>query len=90
MRHMVVIRENQPQRVLTRRQLDLSLGLTRSEVAMMLIIGQGSVQRGQFGHIDEQMMVPRPFPLDSRRSHTHAGEAETNGHRTAHALTVHG
>src|SRR3954449_3791968 len=55
-RHVIVIAENQLQRMLARWQLDARVRLTRAEVQMVAIRGYLLIERRQVG-VDQQMVM---------------------------------
>ncbi len=85
---MVVIGHQQLQRVLAWRKFDDRLGLATTEMLVVVIRWQWLARRRLVGQIDQQMMVPGVGALDTRRRHTHAGQAEFDCHRTAHLRPI--
>jgi len=77
MRDMILIPQQQPERVFPGRQSDLSLALGVAEVQMIEIRRDRLVQRRQLG-IDQQMVVPGIRTIYTRPRQLHATKPKTN------------
>jgi hypothetical protein len=75
------VAENELQRVLARRQLELYLGLAETEMPDRVRGWQGHIERRELVDVDEQVVMPRVRQIDTCRRDTHAAQAEPHGHR---------
>src|SRR5665213_2721000 len=77
MRDVILIPQEQLQRVLTGRQGDFRFGLGVAKMQMIEIVGNRIVHRRQFG-INQQVVVSGVWAIDARTSQFHAAQSKTN------------
>jgi len=87
MRHVNLITKQQLERVRSKRERDLRLGLSRSEVQVIEVIGNRLVQRRQW-RVDHEMVVARIDLFDAGRCYAHVDETEADDRRTRHVGAV--
>jgi len=75
---MLVVGENELQRVLALRQLQLHLGLAGAEMDVIGIVRERRVERRSLGVDDEVVMAGIGF-CHARRRDAHIAQAETDG-----------
>src|SRR5579883_2292315 len=75
MRYVIGVAHQELERVLARRQVDIGFRLAIAEMKMVLVVGNGLVERRQFG-VDKQVMVPGIRFLDASRSNAEIPRAE--------------
>ena len=74
---MVLVADEQLQRMQARPERDLGLGLAGAEVQVIEVVGNGLVERRQLG-IDQQMVMARILALGPGRRNAHIAQAEGN------------
>ena len=87
--HVLIVREQQLERVLARRQRQSGLGLALAEMHDLVGRRQRRIEL-QFAQVrvDQQMMVPRVVRLSAGGRDRHALQAEFHHHRVLHGRTV--
>ena len=87
MRHVIRVSQEQLQRMRSKRKRDLCLGLPRSEVQVIEVIGNGLVQRRQ-RRVDQKMVVSGRGFLDTGGRYSHFGKAEADDRSTGYVGAV--
>src|SRR5262249_28340125 len=80
MRNVVLATHQQLNRVLSSLERQLCLGLPRSEVEVVEVIGYRLIERGQLG-VNQDVMVTGVRAIDPRRRNAHILQAEMNRDR---------
>jgi hypothetical protein len=77
-RDVILVAEDQLQGMLAGGEAHLRLGLSGAEMQMVEVIGDRFVQ-GRRGRIDDEVVVPGIFPVETGRRHAHVAQPEMDG-----------
>jgi len=87
MGEVTLVTKEKLERMFSERKHDLSLGLSRSKMQVIEIVGDGSVQRRERG-VHHQVMVSSVGFFHTGRCYPHIDETEADGRRTRHVGSV--
>ena len=86
---MVLVAQEQLQRVLAGLELNFRLALAATEMKVVEVVGYRLVERWQLG-IDQEMMMAGIFPIGARRREAHVLQSEIHGEfRRQHRSILH-
>ena len=78
-RNVEPIAEHELERVASRRQDQLVLGLSAAKMQVIGVSRDGFVEVGQFIRIDQKVMVASLAQIGASRRHAHSLQSESNG-----------
>ena len=87
MRNVILISQQKLERVFTSRQADLGFGLAIAEMEVIEVIRDRRVECRQLA-IDQQMVVTRVRPVNTRRRQPHSAQAKMDDRLGTNRLAV--